>query len=372
MSPHLPSLVTGWLSHWPPTNTSRLRSALKAPSFSLGWPICFYFFHPISPCDFYLGVIRRPGAERPTGFERLITLDMELEPNSRRFLIAYNVLVIASIVLIILVLLPPLFCKRVHRRLPWYSHMLAWLVASVALLLLIGHQSDDQPPTGLCFVQSALLYATPPLSVISWNIWVDIAVHLTIGLCVTLESHFLWLVTCLTYVFPILPSRVNTISRKLTGILRSIWHWTHSWAKNHCGRGRLRRQLSWVMALVLSVITRLLIQFHIFEAWILALDRLLGSHNWGVHRESHSNGFHYEFWRITEGFCYSNWRIWTKWQSRTALVLSLQQQNNVIATRLSTPSLKDALLKPILTSAQECDQWIFDLDCRGYFSFGQR
>lgn len=41
--------------------------------------------------------------------------------------------------------------------------MLSWLVFSVTLLLLLGHQEDRQPPAGLCFVQSALLYATPPL-----------------------------------------------------------------------------------------------------------------------------------------------------------------------------------------------------------------
>lgn len=92
---------------------------------------------------------------------------LNLQPSWRRILIAYNTLTIISIVSIVLVLLPPLLCKSIHRRLPWYGHMLTWLVVSIALLLMIGHQRDDQPPAGLCFVQSALLYATPPLYVVN-------------------------------------------------------------------------------------------------------------------------------------------------------------------------------------------------------------
>jgi hypothetical protein len=69
-------------------------------------------------------------------------------------------------VLITLALLPPLLCKSVHRRLPWYSHMLAWLVVSITLLLMVGHQRDNPPPATHCFVQSALLYAALPLCVI--------------------------------------------------------------------------------------------------------------------------------------------------------------------------------------------------------------
>ncbi|KAJ3560289.1 hypothetical protein NP233_g10935 [Leucocoprinus birnbaumii] len=86
-----------------------------------------------------------------------------LQSDWENILIAYNVLSIFSVLLIIVTLLPPLLSRSVHRRLPWYSHMLSWLVFSAALLVLMGHQTDKKPPAELCFLQSALLYATPPL-----------------------------------------------------------------------------------------------------------------------------------------------------------------------------------------------------------------
>lgn len=89
----------------------------------------------------------------------------KLQENWHEVLIAFNVLTCFAIFLIVLVMLPPLFAKTVRRRLPWYSHMISWLVVAIALLLLIGHQRDRHPPAGLCFVQSALLYAVVPLYV---------------------------------------------------------------------------------------------------------------------------------------------------------------------------------------------------------------
>lgn len=77
--------------------------------------------------------------------------------------VAWDVLMFLSILLLVLALVPPLFSRHVMRRKTWHTLLLSLLVFSIGEVLLVGHQHEEVPNQHLCLVQVAVIYSTPPL-----------------------------------------------------------------------------------------------------------------------------------------------------------------------------------------------------------------
>lgn len=78
--------------------------------------------------------------------------------------ILFDVLVLLSALLIVCTLLPAIFSKAVERTPGWYSLIAGWFLFSLSYGLLIGRQEGlEEPPLGLCVMQSVLVYGVPPL-----------------------------------------------------------------------------------------------------------------------------------------------------------------------------------------------------------------
>lgn len=78
--------------------------------------------------------------------------------------VAYDVLMFLSILLLVLALVPPFCSRNIVRRKTWHTLMLSMLVFAIGEILLVGQQAINQTPNPeLCLVQVAINQATPPL-----------------------------------------------------------------------------------------------------------------------------------------------------------------------------------------------------------------
>ncbi|EKM76615.1 hypothetical protein AGABI1DRAFT_94030 [Agaricus bisporus var. burnettii JB137-S8] len=78
--------------------------------------------------------------------------------------VAFDICVLLSVLLILCTLVPAMLSKSVVRSPSWYNLIVAWLVNSLSYGLLVGRQeSPDQPQMGLCLTQTLLIYAVPAL-----------------------------------------------------------------------------------------------------------------------------------------------------------------------------------------------------------------
>ncbi|TFK31545.1 hypothetical protein BDQ12DRAFT_118711 [Crucibulum laeve] len=80
---------------------------------------------------------------------------------------AFNMLVIIATCMIGTVLTIAILSPSIHRRKTWYSLMAAFMVFATTGLPIIGHQLGPDPPFSLCLFQAALVYAIPPLAILS-------------------------------------------------------------------------------------------------------------------------------------------------------------------------------------------------------------
>lgn len=78
--------------------------------------------------------------------------------------ILFDAIALLAILLFVVILIPAIFSKNVHRSMGWYSLMIAWLVYSLSYVLLIGRQdTHGLPAFGICLAQTLVIYAVPPL-----------------------------------------------------------------------------------------------------------------------------------------------------------------------------------------------------------------
>ncbi|KAK7059751.1 hypothetical protein R3P38DRAFT_968914 [Favolaschia claudopus] len=79
----------------------------------------------------------------------------------------FNISVLLGVVSLGFIAATAYFASTVHRSQLWFRHIFSWIVYSVAFLFLVGHQGGSNPPFGLCFFQSALIYAVPTYPTLS-------------------------------------------------------------------------------------------------------------------------------------------------------------------------------------------------------------
>lgn len=78
--------------------------------------------------------------------------------------VAFNVLLLISALMIVCTLLTVVFSRAVQRSDPWYNMMIAWLVYTLGYLLVFWRQeSSDRPSSSLCLVQTLVIYPATPL-----------------------------------------------------------------------------------------------------------------------------------------------------------------------------------------------------------------
>jgi hypothetical protein len=65
------------------------------------------------------------------------------------------------------VTLTAIFSPKVRRLPTWYNFCVSWILSCISytLLTFAGQQTTSSPSHSLCFAQSVLIYAVPPLSV---------------------------------------------------------------------------------------------------------------------------------------------------------------------------------------------------------------
>ncbi|KAJ7588463.1 hypothetical protein C8J56DRAFT_1050532 [Mycena floridula] len=59
------------------------------------------------------------------------------------------------------------FSSKIQRGMTWYFFMAELVVFCIAYLLIVGHQSGDDPPFGWCLFQAALIFAVPAMCAFS-------------------------------------------------------------------------------------------------------------------------------------------------------------------------------------------------------------
>lgn len=67
---------------------------------------------------------------------------------------------------ILITLATVIFSRSIPRHALWFSFAISWVISTVAYTLLLwgGYlSSDSKPPFALCLIQSAMIYASPPL-----------------------------------------------------------------------------------------------------------------------------------------------------------------------------------------------------------------
>jgi len=84
-------------------------------------------------------------------------------------IIAFDVLMFFSILLLVLALVPPFMSRYVVRRKTWHTIMFSMLVFSIGEVLLVGHQEiqSPRPNQSLCVIQVGITHSTPPLVAIA-------------------------------------------------------------------------------------------------------------------------------------------------------------------------------------------------------------
>ncbi len=62
-----------------------------------------------------------------------------------------------------------LYASRISRHMTWFSFMFSWFISSLSytLLLFSGEINNPEPGFSVCFTQALLIYAAPPLYVLS-------------------------------------------------------------------------------------------------------------------------------------------------------------------------------------------------------------
>ncbi|KAJ6494878.1 hypothetical protein C8R47DRAFT_389151 [Mycena vitilis] len=76
----------------------------------------------------------------------------------------FDFLAAGGFVMLLATLFAAMLSRTIHRSETWYSMVFSWLVYSLSYLLIVGHQLGSPPPRGLCVLQMAFIYATPPLT----------------------------------------------------------------------------------------------------------------------------------------------------------------------------------------------------------------
>lgn len=78
----------------------------------------------------------------------------------------FDSLIVIGLVLLIAVLSPAMFSRRIKRLETWFGFITSWIVLCISLLLLVGQPQESEPNPQICLLQAAMLYASPPLFVI--------------------------------------------------------------------------------------------------------------------------------------------------------------------------------------------------------------
>lgn len=108
--------------------------------------------------------------------------------------IAFDVLMFFSILLLVLALVPPFMSRYIVRRKTWHTIMFSMLVFSIGEVLIVGHQlpGSSLPNENLCVVQVGIKHSTPPL-------WVHLGLITSYpALIIRVVSLSLWPPTPLT------------------------------------------------------------------------------------------------------------------------------------------------------------------------------
>ncbi|KAJ7158697.1 hypothetical protein C8R46DRAFT_1109940 [Mycena filopes] len=92
----------------------------------------------------------------------------------------FNFLAAGGFAMLLATLLPALLSADIHRSKTWFSMITSWIIYALSYLLIIGHQSDSEPPRGLCVLQMIFIYASPPLTAISGLAFI-VDTHLSIN-----------------------------------------------------------------------------------------------------------------------------------------------------------------------------------------------
>ncbi|KAJ7582005.1 hypothetical protein C8J56DRAFT_1168094 [Mycena floridula] len=75
------------------------------------------------------------------------------------------------------------FSSKIQRGMTWYFFMAELVVFCIAYLLIVGHQSGDDPPFGWCLFQAALIFAVPAMCAFS-------ALAMVVQLYITMSASF--------------------------------------------------------------------------------------------------------------------------------------------------------------------------------------
>jgi len=92
--------------------------------------------------------------------------DSSSSSSLQAWVMAFNILSALGFMLIAVVFLTALLSPNVRRVSTWYSYMLAWMAFCVTPFLVIGHQTQFDPPPSFapCVLDSALMYASRPFA----------------------------------------------------------------------------------------------------------------------------------------------------------------------------------------------------------------
>ncbi|KAJ7654422.1 hypothetical protein DFH06DRAFT_1202375 [Mycena polygramma] len=129
------------------------------------------------------------------------SMQLDVTPTFQQ-LNAFNSLLVAGLILLVVVILPPIFARNVRRTPLWFAFIGSWLLYCVSCLLLVGRQLGPDPPFKLCLFQAALIHAVPALATVSGVCFiVDVYCAMRISL---LQSY--WIPVRRTVVLLTLPT----------------------------------------------------------------------------------------------------------------------------------------------------------------------
>ncbi|KDR76024.1 hypothetical protein GALMADRAFT_459103 [Galerina marginata CBS 339.88] len=95
------------------------------------------------------------------------------------FTIVYDVFALLGFLSLSFVLCTALLSSRIHRSTTWFLYIFSWVVYSLGLLLIIGHQGSTKPEFGICLAQAMVIYANPVFVAASTTAYLlQISLHL--------------------------------------------------------------------------------------------------------------------------------------------------------------------------------------------------
>ncbi|KAH8830648.1 hypothetical protein DL96DRAFT_1707454 [Flagelloscypha sp. PMI_526] len=186
--------------------------------------------------------------------------------------LAFNIINIVGAIGIAVIFLTALCAKSISRWREWYLLLFMWFITTISYLLLIGWQSEEGPPSGLCLFQATMIYASHPssaLAAIAFVVreWFAVRsiVYKSQSLSAT-KGHWLFISPIILWIaimIEISSADVSQIRRSSTGM--------------YC---RVASNIPNVISLGLELL--FLVTIVVFQVWVLAMV----SNHWKVARKA--------------------------------------------------------------------------------------